>query len=214
MQIEALKRTWEWPEADTKCRAVSFDWSSDLQQVYRHVSKFDVVIQAGGNMGVWPWVMAKTFGQVHSFEADPSIYPYLMKNTEGVKNITATLAALWDTNDETVSMKYETPDNLGAQYIKFAPGEVKTLKIDTFMRWHKSVDACDLIYLDIEGAEMGALRGAVETIQKFKPTIVVEDKGLSLRYGTARGDIGKWLAQEFGYEHAAKVHRDVIYTCK
>ena len=39
------------------------------------------------------------------------------------------------------------------------------------------LDACDLIWLDIEGAEADAIKGAMATIEKFSPIIVLEEKG-------------------------------------
>lgn len=86
-----------------------------------------------------------------------------------------------------------------------AKGGLPTLCIDDL-----SLRECDLIYLDIEGYEFRALRGALATIERCHPVIVVEDKGLSERYGSARGDIEKWLGAEFGYRVAARPHKDVV----
>ena len=37
-----------------------------------------------------------------------------------------------------------------------------------------NLPGCDLIQLDIEGYELKALKGAIETIKKYKPVICVE----------------------------------------
>jgi FkbM family methyltransferase len=47
--------------------------------------------------------------------------------------------------------------------------EVNTVTIDSL-----SLDQCDFIKLDLEGAEPLALSGAIETIKKFYPTILFE----------------------------------------
>lgn len=208
MVIEALNRKWAWPAADDKCRAVVFDTTKDLQQAYIWCRRFDTVIQAGGNMGVWPWVLAQRFRRVFTFEADPRCFPYLVKNLEGVHNVSAQHLALFDrATDLTIAFDDKDVNNLGAQYV--APGVgVKAVTIDSL-----DLDGCDLIYLDIEGAEFSALQGAAETIAEFRPVIAVEDKGLSRRFGTEQGHIEKWLALEFGYKVVSRPHRDVIFKC-
>ena len=49
--------------------------------------------------------------------------------------------------------------------------KVKICKLDTALR---EVSRIDLIKLDIEGAELAALRGAELTIRKFLPTLIFE----------------------------------------
>lgn len=208
MVIEDLGRKWLWPEADHCCRKVVFDTTNDLQQSYIWCRRFDTVVQAGGNMGVWPWVLAQRFRQVYTFEADPRCFPYLVKNLEGVKNVVAQHVALMDRAGEvTIANDPKEVNNLGAQYVVPMAGGVKAITIDSL-----DLEACDLIYLDIEGAEFSALQGAIETIEEFKPVIAVEDKGLSRRFGTQQGHIEKWLAA-FGYRVVARPHRDVILKC-
>jgi len=204
--IEALGRSWSWPAADEKCHKVVFDWSKDLNTVYPHCRAFECVVQAGGNMGVWPWILARKFKHVLTFEADPVCFPFLLENTANVPNVEAFHAALMD-ESSTVHMANDQPNNLGAQYVQ-PGGSVLSTTIDSMY-----LSSCDLICLDIEGAEMKALKGAVETIALFNPVIVVEDKGLSSRFGSAKGDIEKWLGAQFGYKVVARPHRDVVLAC-
>lgn len=206
--IPALGREWHWPRQDSKCRAVVFDTTLDLQQAYMWCRRFDTVVQAGGNMGVWPWKLSQRFRRVFTFEADPRCFPYLVKNLERVKNVTAQHLALFDRAcSMSIANDAAEVDNLGAQYVVPMAGSVKAITIDSL-----DLDACDLIYLDIEGAEFKALQGAIETIKQHKPVIAVEDKGLSKRFGTQKGHIEKWLA-DFGYKAVARPHRDVIFKC-
>lgn len=203
--IPALGREWRWPRQDNKCRAVVFDTTLDLQQAYTWCRRFDTAVQAGGNMGVWPWKLSQRFRRVFTFEADCVCFPFLVKNLAGVKNVTAQNVALMD-RAGSVSVVTEDKDNLGAQYVTTGDA-VKAITIDSL-----DLDACDLIYLDIEGAEFRALEGAIETIKEFKPVIAVEDKKLSERFGTPKGHIENWLAG-YGYKVVARPHRDVILKC-
>jgi FkbM family methyltransferase len=210
MQVQGLGRGWSWPDEDDKCRAVIFDWSKDLDVVYPHCRKFDTAVQAGGNMGVWPLLLAKKFKLVHTFEPDPRCLPHLHENLRGLSNVRIHEHGLWNAPDVCCikNMAHEQR-NLGAQYVVLGgDGQIPLDTIDSLL-----LDSCDLIYLDIEGAELPALQGARETIEKFRPVIAVEDKTLSRRFGYEKGDIEKWLAADYGYRVVARPHRDVVLAC-
>lgn len=203
--IDALGRQWKWPAADLDCRKVVFDTTTDLNHAYKHCRGFDTVVQAGGNMGVWPWKMAQRFKHVYTFEPDPACFPYLVDNTIGTPGLVAFNYALFSSSG-TCRIVSEHGRNMGAQYI--APGsDIPTMTIDSL-----DLLACDLIYLDIEGAENEALLGAQQTISEFHPVVAIEDKGLSARFGTQQGHIEKWL-ESYGYSVVARPHRDVVLAC-
>jgi FkbM family methyltransferase len=202
--IEALGRTWLWPTADRECRKVVFGWAADLDVVYRHCRSFRFAFQAGGNMGVWPWLLAKRFQQVLTLEPDPECFACLEANLQGARNIGILPWALW-AHDTDVRMS-PVAGNLGAQSVVLG-GDLKATTIDALTPG-KPVD---LIYLDIEGAEWEALHGATETLARCKPTVVVEDKNLG---SVPKGAIEKWLAADFGYRVVARPHRDVVMVCE
>lgn len=206
MIVNALGREWSWPPSDVKCKAVVFEWSKDLAIVYRHCRNFRTAIQAGGNMGVWPWLLAKKFASVVTAEPELECLFHLRENLKGVENVTVLPYAL-GAAPGTGKIAY-VPGNLGAQWVE--PGDAfEIVAIDSLARGN-----VDLIYLDIEGFEMAALLGARETIARDRPTIVVEDKGLSEKFGYKKGDIEKWLGAEFGYKVVARPHRDVVMVCE
>jgi len=168
------------------------------------------VIQAGGNCGVWAVRFAAFFKRVYTFEPDPVNYKALMWNVKDYPDvITPFPFALTSKPKQRVSMVREDR-NCGAHQITFNDQSegLPTITIDDMAM--PGDEEVDLIYLDIEGAEMLALRGAEETIRRARPVIAFEDKGLSIPFGYRQGDIEKWLASEFGYKVKYRPNRDVI----
>lgn len=51
-------------------------------------------------------------------------------------------------------------------------GKTETITIDDFVK-AKGIERVDFIKMDIEGAEIGALKGAEETIKKFRPKLAI-----------------------------------------
>lgn len=223
--VEALGRRWLWPEADRECRAVVFDWSADLGATFKALEdierqnpedgsgRYRSCIQAGGNMGVWPWLLAKAFHNVYTFEPDPTCFHALCANTMDQRERIHVFQAAVSNKRGRIALT-PIPQNLGAQFVTPAEkvafptsNRIPTLKIDDLQ-----IDDCDLIYLDIEGLELQALYGAYNTIKRSMPVIVVEDKGLSDKYGSKQGDIERWLWHEFKYDVVARPHRDVVLS--
>lgn len=187
-----------WPVDDVGCIA-TIHGTAGLDQAYQHCRGFDVAVQAGGNCGVWPAAMGKKFEAVYTFEPDPVNFRCLCANATA-PNVFKFNAALGN-HRGTVGLEMR-PGNCGAHKVS-GPGSIPVLRIDDL-----GLTDCDLIYLDIEGSELHALRGAADTIEACWPVIVVEDKGVSKEY--AVGYIEKEMAERFGYRVAERVHRDTI----
>lgn len=191
-----------WPIADPKAPRLSRLTVDDIAFAAAYCRERRVVVQAGGNCGVWPRRMAEMFGTVYTFEPDAQNFTALAVNTADLRNVFRFQAALGDGPD-FVDLERNTI-NCGAHYIS-GPGPIPVMRIDDL-----ALPACDLIYLDIEGYELKALNGAAQTIAAHRPVIAVEDKGLSDKFGSAQGEIEAQMAQRFGYRVAERVRKDVI----
>lgn len=193
-----------WPEYDRICYPSMINTVDDVYLYLKETKNKRIAVQAGGNVGMFPKRLAHSFDHVYTFEPDALNFQCLKLNcTEN--NITCENAALGDV-DGFISIK-KVDDNCGANFVD-GEGDIPVKTIDGL-----NLDFCDLIQLDIEGYEMKALHGAVKTIEKFHPVIVIEENGLSVRYGVENGDVGEWL-KKFGYEPANSIHRDLIFKHK
>lgn len=193
-------RGFSWPDDDIDCAAVVFDRLGDLGLAMRECRDTRVVVQAGGNAGVWPKYLASHFEQVYTFEPEPDNFACLVLNCPE-QNIHAYHAALGRTGTGGVSLSYEHGRrNLGAVFVS-GPGPIPLMRLDDF-----PFEALDLIQLDVEGYETEILAGAVATLARHRPVLMVEDKGLSKIVGVPQG----WSDTFPGYRVAARVERDVI----
>jgi FkbM family methyltransferase len=195
-----LERGLLWPSDDIKCAQVIFNGAADLKAAYPYCRGFEVVVQAGGNCGVWPRDLAMEFQSVYTFEPDPVNFRCLCANAPQ-ENVFKFNAALGDKRGAIDLLR--KPENCGAYRVDCA-GQIPVMMIDDL-----GLAVCDLIYLDIEGFELPALRGARNTIEKCRPVVVVEDKGVSEHYGIAKGEVENFMISQ-GYKVAERVSRDVV----
>ena len=199
-----LVEGWQVPDLDECCINALLVELPDLKASYTFINKFRTVIQAGGNIGVYPATMAQQFERVITVEPDTANFQALVLNVADINNIDFAQAAFGD-KEGTASVDHVYPDNIGAHQLK-AGNDVRVIPIDFF-----EVHDCDFIQLDIEGYEHLALLGAEQTIKKTYPVITLELKGLGSRYGYSDEDTIELLAS-WGYEIVGRVNRDVIFA--
>lgn len=198
-----LKDGFYWPSKDIDCREAVLREVGDIDKIITYCKRKGTVIQAGGNVGLWALRLAKSFKDVLTFEPDALNHSCLEKNINGALNIYPFHAALGD--KKAFASLEKNPLNSGAHYI-IDGKDFEVMTIDGL-----GLKECDLIQLDIEGYELKALKGALLTIRKFRPTIVIEDKGLGKRYDN--DNASDWL-KAHGYIQVAKVHNDSIFVPK
>lgn len=205
--MEPLKRHkgFLFPAYDERCWRFVFKQRDQFDGAMRYVKNRNVVVQAGGNVGVWPKWFAERFAHVYSFEADPTNFRCLCRNCPE-ENVFKFNAALGDkpgcVNITRVSYKGE--QNCGGNYVTDG-GVIPTLVVDDLM-----LPTCDLIQLDIEGYEFSALKGAEGTIKAYRPVVMIEDKGHGKRYGGHDGECRE-LLESWGMKRAEIILQDHIY---
>lgn len=170
-----------------------FDWLQESPDFMYNVKKFDTVIQAGGNCGMYPRFYGNYFRRVITFEPEELNFYCLDKNCVGEKYVKYQ-GGLGE-KSEKLSMRATNMTNVGTHKILEKPGNIQMYRIDDL-----ELDSCDLIHLDIEGYEEKALRGAEKTIRKFLPPIITERSG------------GKSFLEKLGYRTFKKLRMDTVFV--
>jgi len=139
----------------------------------------DVFYDCGANQGIFTLAAAKLVGnkgKVFSFEPQPYATRCIEDNLElnSLDNVTVTEAAV---SDQAGSVTLDVSQSNVAASIVNDFGGVNTLKVET-VKLDDVADEYDempdVIKLDVEGAEFMALQGAVEILDAFKPTLILE----------------------------------------
>lgn len=176
-----IENGYLWPARDVRCADYIFKSLGDLDGIYPYCTAFDVVVQAGGNCGVWARELSQKFARVYTFEPCPVNFRCLAANApqENVFKFNAALG-----NQHKLVRLNRNPLNVGAHFIEEGAGEIPTMRLDDLC-----LDTCNLLLLDVEGFEIEAIRGGWETIKRCKPIVVAEERGYSIRYGRRAGDL-------------------------
>lgn len=152
----------------------------DYYQHFYKVKENDVVIDAGANNGHLSILFSKLIkdkGIVYAFEPDrfniESINKNIKLNTDLPQNIKILDLLLWDKNE---LLDFYEAGTVGSSAV-WIPDNEKVVKkqavsIDNWVK-ENNITQLDFIKMDIEGAEIEALDGCVETIQKLKPNFAI-----------------------------------------
>ena len=165
-------------------------------------------VQAGGNLGIYPKRLSMKFKTVYTFEPAHDLWPIMLHNAPE-PNIVKYQAAL-GYERELIAISRERRDGKpnaheGIGYV-VPNGTIPTLRIDDL-----NLPVCDLVYLDIEGAELNALKGSVETLARCRPAVGVEvNKNLGF-VGLTKTDLIGFIETQ-GYRLAEAVGSDRIFV--
>lgn len=202
---------WWWPAADTDARGVlTADVLTAVPALLKHIRGRDLIVQAGGNVGLFPLALADYFRKVLTFEPDPTNFACLSRNLEARDSLGRVIALPVGVGEAraVAGLHVVSKGNCGAHRLDLAGSGVEVWTLDEL-----DLPRCDAIWLDIEGGELPALKGAVRTIERFSPVIACEDKGLHRAFGIEDGALQAWLAER-GYEQVDKIGQDKVWKRK
>jgi FkbM family methyltransferase len=138
----------------------------------------DVVIDAGGCWGDTALYFAHEAGdtgKVYAFEFVPTNLAVMRKNLTLNRELSSRVAViekpLWDKSDQTLYFTDNGPASR-VSFTKTSEQYLSTISIDDFVS-RNNVSRIDFIKMDIEGAELNALKGAAAVISRCKPKLAI-----------------------------------------
>jgi FkbM family methyltransferase len=142
--------------------------------------KGDFVIDGGGCWGDTALYFANEVGvngRVFSFEFIPNNIKIFERNISLNKNLKENIELirnpLWSDSKTKLYFKdYGPGSKVGFDKVNGLESECYTLSIDELVK-QRNLPKVDFIKMDIEGAEINALKGSIETITKFKPKLAI-----------------------------------------
>lgn len=166
------------------------------------------VIDVGAHVGLWSYWMAKDFTNLFAFEPHHDHQDCWRKNMEGLTNAALFCYAL---GAQPGHVTLTTgPSSSGDTYV--SPNGAKGPKVELRRLDEFTVHDVDLLKIDCEGFEYYVLQGALETIARCKPVIVVEQKPThGQKYGIS-DTAGAQLLKTVGYVERKTINGDVILT--
>jgi len=158
-----------WPSDDKICLNVI---SKDLDKFIPFIEKLknkNVVVQAGGNCGLYPFILSFFFKKVITFEPIFFLFHVLTLNCNRT-NIYKFNCAL---SDEGGFTNMSNPQEINVGTFKLDSSSNNTTIIKTSLD-SLNLEEVDFLMLDVEGHEMEVLKGAEQTISRCNPVVLVE----------------------------------------
>lgn len=168
-------------------KLAAYEWVLSIHDVfynqYEHkdfrIRRGDVIVDAGGFIGDTAALFCvKTDNdcEIHSFELlDENIALFEHNNRLNgiVDRVRLNKLALSDKSGDVVTIKQATLQGATSLSANEGPGDkIATITLDDYVLEHK-LSRVDFIKMDIEGSEIPALRGAINTIRHFKPRLAL-----------------------------------------
>jgi FkbM family methyltransferase len=154
-----------------------------------------VFVDVGAHIGRWALRLAEKASRVVAVEANPATAAVLRAHValNDAENVDVVEMAAWDT---VTRLSLSDPNG------KVTGGSTRVVEAENATVEAGPLDSVlvdvkpDLIKLDVEGADLHALRGMRETLARCKPVLFIEDHSI---YGYYLLDDLKGLLAEYGY---------------
>jgi len=163
-----------------------------------------VLLDVGAHVGHWSLRLAAKASRIHAVEANPATAQILRRNLalNDITNVSVLEFAAWDEDTWLTLEDPNSQDHGGStRTVPMGPADDKEHVEVPAKRLDQTPDLqelgrLDLVKLDVEGADIHALRGMAGLLAQHKPTLFIETHDVYGYY--ARGDLEAALT-ELGY---------------
>lgn len=153
----------------------SFDTFDKEENAFRdkywNIKEGDVVFDIGSSYGSYALTACAMGAKVYAFEPEKTVYNDLVTNiriNDWLSRCFPMNIGMWSSRN-TVDMKSYAP-----HWPQFAITSDYQMDTVDHIAQAIGISKLDWIKMDIEGAEEHAIRGALETITKFRPKMIIE----------------------------------------
>jgi len=177
-------------------------WEPEIDLLPRFIHPGDTVLDIGGNHGLYAYHLSRLVGpsgKVHTFEPLPPnlrILKHTIK-THGLSNVTLHPCGCGEKPERAT---FCIPLDRGIPQLGWGRQGTEGLKFDCEIVRLDDVIDCRVSFLkiDIEGAELFALRGAERVVRESRPVILFEAHNHTRDFGYAQQAVFDFLSQ-LGY---------------
>jgi FkbM family methyltransferase len=204
--------SWEGDLITNQLKQYSAHTRNELAMLKTLINEGDNIIDIGAHVGTFSIPFARFNngkGKIYSFEADPENYELLKLNiiTNSLDKVVFPSHAIVTDSKKSFIMLKPCDDNSGMNYFLPESGLNNTvnshtpvINIDEWFELNGRGAKIHLIKIDIEGAELAALRCCKKIINKNLPILYVEISKTALdRFHTTTLEIEEVL-MSFGYK--------------
>lgn len=175
-----------------------------LQEGLKFVEKRRLAIDVGAHRGIWTKILCDEFDEVWAFEPVPLLAEKIDSRARVFR------MALGGMNLEEVMIR-PGHQNTGQGYVVPVKQGVDWPRtsiqaLDTFTPL-----TVDFLKIDVEGYELFVLQGALGTINRCKPVIMLEENGLCTRYAIKPGAVEAFM-HGVGYRPVAQYNKDIVFV--
>lgn len=176
-----------------------------LDKLLESVSKCTqtrTALDIGAHVGFWSMWLVTYFQKVHAFEPVGEHGECFQRNVCGAELHPVAVG------DRVGSVGIDIDEaNTGKSHV-FGFGLIPMITVDSL-----DLNDVDLIKIDVEGMEAQVIAGALKTIERCKPVLVVEEKGHHERYGNRESQSVEML-MDMGMRVSRKMGADYIMVWK
>lgn len=170
------------------------------------INRFSIkrVVNAGCHVGTLASVFLRRDCSVLAFDPNPEACACILHNLGHHETLTVENVALGDRTG--VAYLHLNEENAGASYLTYAAGGGEPMPTVPVMELDAFRVSPDFLLLDCEGWEPKAIRGALNTIARCRPVMVLEvNEGALDRVGESREGLLKMID---GLGYAREIMQD------